>query len=109
FVLPPRTAIVDEQGRDAGLRFVDINEDGALDVIFSDERRYSLHLFRAKADPRLNWERGWTDEIIAQNRSAQANAIPMIVRSGNAVDNGAWFHSHSMWVQNEDTAKLKDI
>jgi hypothetical protein len=34
-------------------------------------------------------------------------AIPMITRNGTS--NGAWFHSKHLWVQNEDTAKMKDL
>src|SRR4029079_10922090 len=69
FALPANTAVVDDPGRDAGLRLLDIDGDGSLDVLFADARRYSLHLFRPKADPRLNWAQGWTDEVIAQNRT----------------------------------------
>ena len=46
FKLPKRTTIVDDQGRDAGLRFIDVDEDGHLDVLFSNDERYSLHLVR---------------------------------------------------------------
>src|ERR1043166_4240643 len=108
FALPANTAPVDEQGRDAGLRFLDIDGDGYLDVLFSDARRYSLHLFRPKADPRLNWAQGWTDEVIAQNRT-DGKLIPMIVRDGTNVHNGSWFHSGTMWVQNEDTTAMPDF
>jgi hypothetical protein len=27
----------------------------------------------------------------------------------NGTNNGAWFHSKHLWVQNEDTAKMKDL
>ena len=33
----------------------------------------------------------------------------MIVRSGPNRNNGAWFHSKAMWVQNEDTSSLPSI
>ncbi len=46
FQLPEGTAIVRQSGADAGLRFVDVDEDGFDDVIFSDESHYSLDLFR---------------------------------------------------------------
>jgi len=107
FGLPAETAIVDELGRDAGLRFLDVDGDGYLDVLFSDLHRYSLHLYRPKADPRLNWAQGWTDEVIAQSRR-QGDLIPMIARGGEHPHNGAWFHSGTMWVQNEDTTAFAD-
>ncbi len=34
YKLPPKTSIVDSEGRDHGLRFVDVNEDGYADVLF---------------------------------------------------------------------------
>ncbi|HWY76998.1 MAG TPA: FG-GAP-like repeat-containing protein, partial [Verrucomicrobiae bacterium] len=42
--LPDGTSIVDAEGRDNGLRFVDVNGDGYADVIFSNAKHYSLHL-----------------------------------------------------------------
>lgn len=107
FGLPAGTAIVDAAGRDQGLRFIDINEDGYIDVLFSNDRRYSLHLFRPEANQRLRLPMGWTDEIISQTRGSN-NLIPMIVRSGTNRNNGVWFHSGVMWVQNEDTTGLPD-
>ena len=47
FGLPDDTSIVDPQGQDAGLRFVDVDDDGHADILFSDDQRYSLHLFRS--------------------------------------------------------------
>jgi len=111
FALPPGTAIVDAQGRDNGLRFVDVNEDGYADVLFSNARAYSLHQFVVKANPRLSWEVGWNDEVAAGQRD-KSSPIPMIVREGgspNSGNNGVWFHSHQMWVQNEDTVALPNV
>ena len=105
YALPAGTAIVDELGRDAGLRFVDINEDGFDDVIFSDERHYSLHLFVPKLF--LGFQEGWSREVLSGKRGDPGD-IPMIVRAGLERNNGAWFHSRKMWVQNEDTAALPD-
>lgn len=96
--LPPGTSIVDAQGRDAGLRFVDVNQDGYDDVLFSNEQRYSLHLY----DPGTG---SWDREISAGQRE-QGSAIPMISRSGT--NNGVWFADGYLWVQNEDTARLPD-
>jgi len=96
FTLPPGTAIVDAQGRDAGCRLVDIDEDGRRDVIFSNAERYSLHLFVSLAQ-------GWSRKIMASAR-VQGNAIPMIVRA-DGTNNGAWFKYGHMWVQNEDTGE----
>lgn len=107
FVLPAGISIVDEQGRDNGLRFVDLNEDGYDDVVFSNEERYAVHLFIAMPKPHLGWERGWSFKV-SGGRRGDPGDIPAIVRPGSNPNNGAWFHSKHLWVQNEDTAHLPD-
>lgn len=94
FALPPGTGIVDDGGRDAGLRFADIDGDGRDDLVFSNAQRYSLHLFQSMAG-------GWSRRVAAAERNA-GEAIPMIVRA-DGTNNGAWFHGGHMWVQNEET------
>jgi hypothetical protein len=96
FALPH--ALVDEQGRDRGLRFVDLNGDGRDDLVFSDEREWSVHVWKDLAA-------GW--EQLSGGKAGEPAALPMIVRSGT--DNGAWFHSKHLWVQNEDTAKMPNL
>ncbi|WP_158265306.1 PVC-type heme-binding CxxCH protein [Blastopirellula marina] len=98
FVLPENAEIVFGNGLDAGLRFIDVDEDGHDDVVFSDERRFSLDLFRSL-------EEGWTRHVSSGARN-DAGAIPMISRSGT--NNGAWFANNYLWIQNEDTARLPD-
>ncbi|MFI5223624.1 MAG: hypothetical protein ACHQX3_05155, partial [Nitrospirales bacterium] len=61
---------VDAEGRDNGLRFIDVNGDGYDDVLFSNEKEFSLHLFVPKANPRLMWQVGWNDEVFAGLRLA---------------------------------------
>jgi putative membrane-bound dehydrogenase-like protein len=108
YTLPPGTSIVDAQGRDAGLRFVDVDGDGYDDVLFSNHERYSLHLFR-KDSRDLRLKPGWSDEIISGTRSnALTDPIPPIVRDGTNRNNGVWFARSTMWIQNEDTAHLPD-
>lgn len=100
--LPMGVAI--EQGRDTGLRFIDVNEDGFDDIIFSNGDRYSLYLWK-------NEEEGWSIKVIEGRRGQEGGigpVIPMIVRA-DGTNNGAWFHSRSMWVQNEDTNRLPDL
>jgi len=126
FGLPENTSLVDAQGRDAGLRFVDVDGDGYDDVIFSNQERYSLHLFR-KDSRNLRLKPGWTDEIISgvrtgrtahaasgvgdnasQREASHLDPIPPIVRDGPHRNNGVWFARSTMWIQNEDTAHLPD-
>lgn len=108
YTLPPDTLIVDAQGRDAGLRFVDVDGDGYDDVLFSNHERYSLHLFR-KDSRDLRLKPGWSDEIVSGPRvNALTDPIPPIVRDGTNRNNGVWFARSTMWIQNEDTAHLPD-
>ncbi|HKQ37412.1 MAG TPA: PVC-type heme-binding CxxCH protein [Verrucomicrobiae bacterium] len=88
-----------------GLRFVDLNADGFDDILFSNDERFSLHQFVSKANPRLMWKVGWNDEVVTGSRN-DPRAIPPIVRAGK--NNGVWFGSGHMWIQNEDTAHLPD-
>ena len=106
YALPEGIAVVDAKGRDQGLRFVDVNEDGFDDVIWSNPESFGLHLY--VADEFLRFKRGWTREVM-QGPAGMAGAIPLIVRDGGAADNGAWFHSGHLWVQNEDTAEMPDL
>ena len=106
YALPKRTSIVDAEGRDDGLRFVDINADGFEDLVVSNERFYSVHLFVPKLF--LGFQPGWSREVLTGKRG-EAGEIPMIVRGGTNRNNGAWFRSQHMWVQNEDTATMKDL
>ena len=63
FKLPDGVSIVDELGRDNGLRFVDIDEDGRDDIIFSNENRYGLYLF-------TSMEQGWSQAVRSGTRPA---------------------------------------
>ncbi|WP_158261160.1 MULTISPECIES: PVC-type heme-binding CxxCH protein [Pirellulaceae] len=98
FELPDDTEITFSHGLDAGLRFVDVDEDGFDDVVFSDEVRYSLSLFKSMKE-------GWSRQVSSGLRGDDG-AIPMISRLGT--NNGAWFADNSIWIQNEDTSRLPD-
>lgn len=96
FRLPEGVSFVDIRGNNAGCRFVDLDEDGRLDVVFSNHQRYSLHLWKSM-------EEGWSRKILAADRS-EANVIPPFIRADGA-NNGAWFKHRHLWVQNEDTGE----
>ena len=105
--LPEGIRVVDDQGRDNGVRFVDINHDGFEDLIQSNAEAYSLHLFIPETV--LGFSPGWTRKVVDRPRTGVEDLIPPIVRDGRFRHNGAWFHSGSMWVQNEETAGLPDL
>ncbi len=105
YALPGAARLVDAEGRDNGLRFVDVNGDGYPDVLFSNASEFSLHLYVPRRV--LGWSVGWSREVMA-GRAGEPGAIPLIVRGSPPRDNGVWFRGEGMWVQNEDTTALLD-
>ena len=107
FGLPDSVQVVDGEGRDNGVRFADVNEDGYLDLLQSNPEHYSLHLYIPEVV--LGFAQGWSREVVDRTRKSSREGIPLIVRSGDRRHNGAWFHSGHLWVQNEETADLPDL
>jgi len=102
FRTPPGVSSSIKDGT-SGLRLVDINGDNKLDCLFSNAERYSLHLFKDMIE-------GWSIKVIDEVRGKETGTAPVIppfVRA-DGTNNGAWFHSQTLWVQNEDTWKLPD-
>jgi putative membrane-bound dehydrogenase-like protein len=99
FGLPAGAAIVNTQGNDNGLRFVDVDGDGHADVVFSNEQTFGLHLF-------VSAKGGWSRRVLG-GKAGEAGALPQIANTG--ANQGVWFHSHSMVAQNENTSVLKAL
>lgn len=97
--LPEGIVIADGGGHDRGLRLEDLDDNGQLDLVYSNETEYSVHLFDSP-------EKGW-GAAVQRGQRPNDQVVPPIVRG--TTDNGAWFHSRHLWVQNEDTAKLNDL
>ncbi|HZV07176.1 MAG TPA: PVC-type heme-binding CxxCH protein [Gemmataceae bacterium] len=98
FALPEGVAIVNSDGKDNGLRFVDIDEDGHDDVLFSNGERYSLHLLTSMKD-------GWSRRVLS-GKHGDEGELPAIAKNGT--NNGAWFHSRQVWWGNERTPSKPD-
>jgi len=96
---PASVEWVDAQGNDRGLRLIDIDDDLDLDLVYSNQDRSALYLFESS-------EAGWSREVHDLPRGDE-RCLPMIARGDT--NNGAWFHSRHLWVQNEETARLKDL
>ena len=112
YSLPEGCAVVDDKGRDNGLRFVDLNGDGYDDVFQSNDAGYAIYLWAGKVKEGLGWKHGWPHLVrtfsAAATPASQAaptsTSILPFVKDGR--DNGAWFRDgHVVW-QNEDTVKL---
>lgn len=82
-------------GKDSGLRFVDLDEDGDQDIVMANESTSAVYLFQSI-------EKGWTENILGKDKT-----LPPITIDGK--NNGAWFHSRHLWVVNETTSKLPDL
>jgi putative membrane-bound dehydrogenase-like protein len=111
--LPPGARLTDEQGRDAGLRLVDLDEDGHLDVVFSNDQEYGIYLFDSVA-------KSWSRKVMA-GKAGSPGALPKIVSrrppppgffrgsTRGATENGFFVHSRELWWQNEDTDNLPNL
>jgi putative membrane-bound dehydrogenase-like protein len=95
FSLPPGAHLSDKE-RDHGLRFVDLDEDGNLDVVFSNEKEYGIYLF-------TDLKNGWSRKVMA-GKAGEPGALPMISRNGT--NNGFFVHSRSLCWVNENTDLL---
>ncbi|OAI54894.1 hypothetical protein AYO44_14035 [Planctomycetaceae bacterium SCGC AG-212-F19] len=98
FSLPPGAKLSDGTN-DTGLRFVDLDEDGFDDVIFSNENGYGIYLFK-------DMKEGWSRKVIA-GKPGDKNALPLISRNGQNM--GFWVHSRHLWWQNENTNLLPNL
>ncbi len=102
FALPRNASLVNEEGRDNGLRFVDVDGDGVADLILSNENEYGFWLGSALRS--ANSKEGSFRAIVRRARGEMPE-IPMIVRGGSYPNNSAWFSNETMYLQNEDTGK----
>lgn len=99
FALPSKGCLVDARGVDQGLRFVDLDEDGDDDLVFSNEREYWVRLYEGPA-------KGWSNTV-SQGKAGSPGALPPIVRQGTL--NGVWFHSDAMILANEYTFRKPEL
>lgn len=85
------------------LRFVDINEDGQLDLVYSDAEQYGVWLFESL-------DKGWSIELLAGRRGEKPSSeeLPPIVRA-DGTDNGFFVRDRALHWMNEDTAHLPNL
>src|SRR5262249_61033745 len=61
FSFPPDVSFVNANGTDNGLRFVDIDEDGFDDIVFSNAERFGVYLFS-------DMQTGWSRTVVEETR-----------------------------------------
>lgn len=80
--------MVDATGRDAGLRFVDLNGDGFDDILFSNRERFAIHLWNKSVRLDLGWRRGWSQFVKSGQRTGAKGEPPSVVGAEVRVENG---------------------
>ncbi len=99
--LPAFVKLARSGGEDAGLRWVDLDQDGVAECLWSDPVRAAVFKLSGTTSP--VWE-----TLSNELRSESAKVLmPPFVRA-DGTNHGVWFHSQHLWVQNEDTAHLPD-
>jgi hypothetical protein len=100
FTLPPSAVRLKSPFRKYAdhVRFLDLDGDGKLDILFSNENEYGVYLFK-------DMKEGWSRKVIA-GKSGEPGALPLISNKGENM--GFFVHSGQLWWSNETTALLKD-
>lgn len=93
--LPKLSLITDKSGMDRGHRFADLNGDGFLDSLGSNEEEYVVALYQGE-------EKGWSETILyGKRRENLQDAVPPITENGVLM--GVWFRGGVLYIQNERT------
>jgi putative membrane-bound dehydrogenase-like protein len=100
--LPAGLALTDSQGRDAGLRFVDLNGDGHEDIVLSNGERFGVYLYNDVEKKGLGWTLGWPHEIRA-GKAGEALALPLTTSAG------VEFRDHAMWVDGRQVMTFAEL
>lgn len=81
FQFPDGIHALDPQGRDNGLRFVDLNGDGFADLLQSNPTGYAIHLWNRNVQPLLGWTKGWSQFVRSGPRNGSTDEPPSLVGS----------------------------
>ncbi len=63
FPAPPGLPDPAGTANDPGIRLLDLNGDGAEDLVFSDGHRHAIHLWTTRVQPHLGWTKGWSHPV----------------------------------------------
>lgn len=84
--LPEGVTLKDPKGNDNGVRFIDLNDDGYDDLVFSNRERYGVYLFNPVEKKNLQWLLGWT-YVLREGKAGDANALPVIAGTDAKFEN----------------------
>jgi putative membrane-bound dehydrogenase-like protein len=99
FRLPAGSSVLNSKVQDFGLRFVDIDGDGKLDVVFSNEKGYGVYLFK-------DMNAGWSRQVM-WGKAGEPGSLPMIANKGENM--GFFVHSNSLCWANEGTTLMPGL
>ncbi len=102
-MFPSGAVMQTAKGEDRGLRFIDVDEDGNRDLIWSNPDEYGAFLF----DPA---GKRWSISLLAGKRGDKPadQELPPIVRA-DGTDNGFFVRDRGLHWINEDTAHLPNL
>jgi len=79
FQLPEGLSVLDANGKDSGLRWVDLNGDGFADLIQSHPEGYAIHLWNRHVRAELGWTPGWSQFVRSGGRTGADDEPPSLV------------------------------
>ena len=79
FQFPEGVSVLDAQGKDSGLRWVDLNGDGFADLIQSHPEGYAIHLWNRTVRAELGWTKGWSQFVRSGRRTGADDEPPSLV------------------------------
>ncbi len=84
--LPEGVSLLTADGKDNGVRFIDLNADGHLDLVFSNAQNYGVYLFNPEEKKNLQWFLGW-NYVLREGKAGDANALPVIAGTDALFEN----------------------